>query len=221
MVSKKKAVAMLLILGLGGYGLYKLTQSQAQKSGTGGTSTGLTIKNYSLSYDCGSSSIIASGQLVDKNGAVPNNLGKIGFCSAYDPNSNDFKGVYYSVVTDNNGYFKAWIGTATPSGGANCIIVRFTEGNDIATAQATITIPSCSSNQPMPMPINIQPISPIKLPIEINPEPIEPIVIQSQPITQPKPVITQSQPITQPKPVISNIITKTLPKKPLTDLELD
>jgi hypothetical protein len=155
MVSKK-TIGILAGLGIGAGLLYLLSKKVSGSGGTGetgGTSTGLTIKNYSVTYDCNIFKIVASGQLVDNNGPVANNLGKIGFCSAYNSDSNDFtEGNYWTITTDQNGYFKTNIATSTPAGGQNCIIVRFTEGNDIATAKASVTIPGCAGNPIGPRP---------------------------------------------------------------------
>jgi hypothetical protein len=159
MVSKKKAVAILLVLTLGGYALYKLTQSKASgtsggtggmggTSGTGGTSTGLAIQNYSVTYDCSVRRILVTGTLVNSKGAVTGAYGNVGFCSNFDFNKNDFINptLTYSIATTDGGNFKAYVMTGTPAGGQNCIVTRFQVGNDVAVAKANVTIPGCAGN---------------------------------------------------------------------------
>jgi hypothetical protein len=102
----------------------------------------LAINNYSVTYSCTANSIVASGTVIYNNNPVPNIEVDVGFCSAFDFNKKQFS-AYWPVTTKSDGSFVIYINTATPPGGANCIVVMAQYSGQTAIAQQTVTIPQC------------------------------------------------------------------------------
>jgi hypothetical protein len=119
----------------------QITVSVQLSSGGGGGV--LAINNYSVTYSCTANSIVASGIVIYNNNPVPNIEVDVGFCSAFDFNNNQFTGGYYRTTTKSDGSFVIYINTATPPGGANCIVAMVQYNNQTAVAQQTVTIPQC------------------------------------------------------------------------------
>jgi hypothetical protein len=109
-------------------------------SGGGGV---LAINNYSVTYSCTANSIVASGIVLYNNNPVPNIEVDVSFCSLFDFSKNQFTGGYDRITTNFDGSFIAYINTATPPGGANCIVAIVQYNGQIAVTKQTVTIPQC------------------------------------------------------------------------------
>jgi len=123
---------------------FHVISGQCTPSGSsGGGGRGLAISNYNVTYPCNLATIVVSGKVMYNNNPVPNVNVYVGFCSAFDFNKNQFTGNYYTIKTGSDGSFTVYVYTATPPGGANCIVAMAQYNNQTAVVQQSITIPKC------------------------------------------------------------------------------
>jgi len=115
-----------------------------------GSTSGLAINNYSITYSCTDAEIVASGVVTYKNKPLSYACVNIGFCSVFDFNNNQFTGFFISTDTKSDGSFVTSIPTATPPGGANCIVLMVAYSGEItgyvnktAVVHQSVTIPKC------------------------------------------------------------------------------